>query len=124
MRAKYANRLAGLDQQRLVALEPPERGDDGVVAFPIARRTADAAVDDELVRALGHIRVEVVHEHSQRRFGKPAFCRALRAPGSADGASGVDASHRDLRSECVAKARQAFSTSVSAARIAVAFEGS
>ena len=49
--AEDADRLARLDEQRLVVLEPAQRRDDAVEALPVARRPADAAVDDELARA-------------------------------------------------------------------------
>ena len=49
--AEHADRLAGLHQQRLVVLELAQRRDDAVEALPVARGAADAAVDDELVRA-------------------------------------------------------------------------
>src|SRR3546814_7711208 len=34
---------------------------------------SDAAIDDELVRRLGDIGVEIVHQHPHRRLGEPAF---------------------------------------------------
>ena len=52
--------------------------DDRVEAFPVAGRLADAAVNDEVLGTLGHLGVEVVHDHAQRGFGQPALCRQLR----------------------------------------------
>ena len=57
--------------------------DDRVERLPAARGAAGAAVHDEVVRVLGDLRVEVVHEHPQRRFLLPAAsssapCRAAR----------------------------------------------
>ena len=49
--AEHADRLAGLHQQRLVALERRRVVDDAVEALPVARGAADAAIDDELARA-------------------------------------------------------------------------
>src|SRR5262249_27261533 len=69
---EHADRLARLHEHRLVVAEAFERGHDGVVALPVARRLADAAVDDELLGALGHFRIEIVHEHPQRRFLLPS----------------------------------------------------
>src|SRR5205807_9062183 len=43
-----------------------------VEAGPVAGRVAGAAVDDEVLRAFGHLGVEVVVQHAQRRFGRPA----------------------------------------------------
>src|SRR3546814_13795975 len=34
---------------------------------------SDAAIDDQLVRRLGDIGVEIVHQHPHRRLGEPAF---------------------------------------------------
>ena len=75
VRLEHAHRLAGLDQQGLVGLEALQRFDDAVEAFPVARRAADAAVHHEFLGPLGHRRVEIVHEHAQRRFGEPAARR-------------------------------------------------
>jgi hypothetical protein len=50
-----ADRLARLHQQRLVGLEVPQRRDDAVEVLPGPRRAPDAAVDDQLVRVLGHV---------------------------------------------------------------------
>ena len=61
------------------SLEPLERLDQHVVAAPVARRPADAAIDHELLRALGDLGVEVVHQHPKRRLGLPA-ARAQRLP--------------------------------------------
>ena len=64
-----------------------ERGDDAVEALPVARGAADAAIDDELAGPLGNVRIEIVHQHPQRRFGQPALgveLRAARRPNDAD----------------------------------------
>ena len=59
------------------AFERAQRGDDAVEALPVARGAADAAVDHQLVRLLGDLGVEVVHQHAQRRLGQPALGREL-----------------------------------------------
>jgi hypothetical protein len=82
--AEHAHRLAALDQQRLVTFEPPQRLHDALVAIPVARRLAGAAVDDQLVRPLGDGRVQVVHQHAHRRFLVPAQAAQLRAPRGRD----------------------------------------
>ena len=89
--AEHADRLAGLHAQRLVGLERGERRDDAVEALPIARGAADPAIDDELVRLLRHLRVEVVHEHPQRRLGEPAPGSELRSARRADIAGIIEA---------------------------------
>ena len=73
MGTEDADGLPGLNQQRLVGFQALERRDDRVVALPVARGFADAAVDNKLVRALGNLRVEIVHQHAQRRLGEPAL---------------------------------------------------
>ncbi len=70
---EHANRLAGLHQQGLVVVQLLEGLDDRIKALPVARGAADAAVHHQLLGVLGHVRVEVVHQHAQRRFGQPAL---------------------------------------------------
>ena len=77
--AEHAHRLARLDQQRLVGLQRAQRRQDRVEAVPVARRLADAAVDDQRVRVLGHLGVEVVLDHAVRRLDQPVAARDLGA---------------------------------------------
>ncbi len=84
MRAEHTDRLAGLHQQRLVGLQFAQALYDGVEAVPVARRPADAAIDDQLFRLLGHLGVEIVHQHPQRRLGGPRFSRNFGAAGAAN----------------------------------------
>src|SRR5690606_15880576 len=79
-----ADRLAGLDEKRLVDLEIAQGGNDAVERIPIAGGLADATIDDEIVRALGDVRVEVVHQHPQRSLGEPALRSELGAARRAD----------------------------------------
>ncbi len=97
MGAEHADRLAGLHEQRLVALEAPQRRDDAIEALPVARRPADAAIDHELARLLGDVGIEIVHQHAHRRLGQPALGREVGAARRADHAHVVDACH-DVRS--------------------------
>ena len=106
VRAEHADRLARLHQQRLVAVELAQGCDDAVEALPVARGAADAAVDDELARLLGHFGIEVVHEHAQRRFGQPALGGDAPCRGGADAAGIVDAGHAGLELPSSAKRRQ------------------
>ena len=87
--AEDADRLARLDEQGLVVLEPLQRLDDGVVALPIARGAADPAVDDQALRVLGDLVVEVVHQHPHRGLGGPALGHDLAAAAGADVAAVV-----------------------------------
>jgi hypothetical protein len=52
---EHADRLAGLHQQGLVALQPPQRGYHTIETFPVACRPTDAAIDDKLPRPLRHL---------------------------------------------------------------------
>ena len=83
MRTENADRLSGLHEQGFVSFQFAQRLHDAVERFPVARGTADAAVNDKLIRSLGHFRIEVVHQHAQWRFGQPALSaenRAARRP--------------------------------------------
>ena len=82
--AKDADRLAGLHHQRLVFVEIAQRCDDLVEIGPGAGGAADAAVNHQFVRVLGHFRIEIVHQHAKRRFGHPGFCGEFSAAGGAD----------------------------------------
>ena len=70
---EHADWFARLNQQGLVFFQITQGGDDHVEVFPSARSAADAAVNHQFVRIFSHIRVQVVHQHAQRRFGQPAF---------------------------------------------------
>ena len=72
-----ADRLAGLDEQRLVVAEPAKLADDGVERLPAPRGAARPAVDDEVIGVLRDLRIEVVHEHPQDRFLLPAAAGQL-----------------------------------------------
>ncbi len=71
--AENANRLARLHQQGFVFIECLEGRNDAVEIVPGAGSAANAAIDHQLMRTLGHIGVEIVHQHAQRRFGQPAL---------------------------------------------------
>jgi hypothetical protein len=86
VRAEAPDGLARLHEQRLVVPELLELADDHVEGRPRARRFAGAAVDDEVVRPLGHLGVEVVHQHPQRGFLLPAAAAQGRSAWSAHGA--------------------------------------
>ncbi len=79
VRAEHADRLAGLDQHRLVVAEAPKGAYQRVERLPRPRRTARAAVDHEVVGPLGHVRVEVVHQHPHRGLLRPAPAGEVRA---------------------------------------------
>ena len=86
MRLEHADRFARLDQQRLVLIEFTQRLQDGFEAIPVARRLADAAVDDQCVRVLSNLRVQVVLHHTVRRFDQPVLAGEAGATRRADSA--------------------------------------
>src|SRR5690606_16018003 len=88
MGTENTDRLAGLDEQRLVGIEVAQGGDDAVERIPAPGGLADAAVDDEVIRALGDIGNGIVHHAPQRSVGKPALRWNLGAARRAD-SSGV-----------------------------------
>jgi hypothetical protein len=73
MGAEHADRLAGLHDEGFILVQILQRRDDTVEIVPGAGGAADAAINHQLMRALGHVRVEIVHQHAQRRFRHPAF---------------------------------------------------
>jgi hypothetical protein len=93
--AEHADRLSGLHEERLIVLQALEGRDDRVESLPRARGAAGAAVHDELVGALGHIRVEVVLEHAERGFLRPRDARELRPPRRSDDPA-RDGAHRSM----------------------------
>ncbi|KAG1539395.1 hypothetical protein G6F50_014514 [Rhizopus delemar] len=84
MGLEHADRLARLHQQGLVVVQVGERFDDLVIAVPIAGGAADAAIDHQFLGVLGHVRVEVVHQHAQGGFGQPALGRQFVAARGTD----------------------------------------
>ena len=73
-------------------------GDDGVEGLPVAGRLAGAAVDHEVLGALGDLGVEVVHEHAQGRLLLPALAGELRAAGGTNHAGPLRT--HDWRIDC------------------------
>ncbi|KYC08281.1 hypothetical protein AGQ53_22320 [Salmonella enterica subsp. enterica] len=61
MRFKYADRFARLNKQRFVRLQPGERINNSVIAFPVARGATNPAVDHQLMRIFRHVRIEIIH---------------------------------------------------------------
>ena len=67
--------------------------DDGVERLPAARRPPRAAVDDEVVGVLGHVGIEVVHQHPHRGFLVPAQAGDGGAGGRGNGFRMSEGSH-------------------------------
>ena len=90
VRAENADRLAALDEQRLVVVQRFQRRDDLVETCPVARGATDAAIDDERLRVLGDFRVEVVLQHAEDGFGQPALAVQFIAARGTDDAGRVE----------------------------------
>ena len=63
------HRFAGLHQQSLVIFQLAQRIQDGVKRLPVARRLPAPAIDDQLLRFLGDLGVQVVLDHAVSCFG-------------------------------------------------------
>ena len=86
-----AHGLAALHQQRLVVVQVLQLLHDGVEAVPVPGGLAQAAVDHQVLGPLGHLGIEVVHEHPQGRLLHPALAVQVRAAGRGeDGGVGGD----------------------------------
>jgi hypothetical protein len=75
-----------LDQKCFIVLERFQRRDDGVERSPVARSLPRTSVDDEIVGPFGDVGIEIVHEHAERGFLRPAFAadrRTARRPDDA-----------------------------------------
>ena len=83
--AEHADRLARLHEHRLVVAERAQRAAHRVEGVPRAGGAAGAAVDDEVVGALGDLGVEVVLQHPERGLLRPAPAAQLGAPRRTDG---------------------------------------
>jgi hypothetical protein len=66
------HRLARLHQQ-VSSSSSSRSAQDGVKRFPTARCLPPPAVDDQVLRPFGHLRVEVVLDHAVHGFGQPGF---------------------------------------------------
>ncbi len=79
------DRLARLDKQRFILFQVLERFEDGVECLPRARGFPASAIDDEVFRFLGHVRVEIVLDHAIGGFAEPVLAGELCPPRRTDG---------------------------------------
>ena len=86
MSFENSHRFSGLNQERLVVLQALEGFDDPVIAVPVAGRTSDPSVDDEVFRFFRDFRVKVVHQHPHRCLGEPALATELGSSWRTDAA--------------------------------------
>ena len=114
VRREDADGLARLHEQRLVRAELEQRADDRAQRIVRARRTTRAAVDDELLRVLGDLGVEIVQQHAQRRLRRPLARVQLRPARRADPRQ-IAAQRLDPRRERLGHAHRSSPTSASTA---------
>ena len=76
--------LSALHEKCFVILEPAKRLDDCVERFPVSRSFSCSAIDNQILRSFSHVRVEVVHQHPERRFLLPRFAGDLGPSERAD----------------------------------------
>jgi hypothetical protein len=93
VRPENGHRLARLHEQRLVVTEALQRTDDGPEALPVAGRLPRPAVDHKVLGTLGHLGIEVVHQHAQGRLLVPALAREIPPPRRPDGRSSSSVGH-------------------------------
>src|ERR671922_2150095 len=77
MRSEDRDRLATLNEECLVVLEASKRVNNRVKRRPITCRLSDATIDDEVLRTLRDLRIEIVHEHPERGFLLPPLAGDL-----------------------------------------------
>ena len=71
MRPQHTDGLPALHEQRLVLSEREQRADDRAQCVVVARSLPRTAVDDQVLRPLGDLGVEVVQQHSQGGLRRP-----------------------------------------------------
>ena len=87
MRLEDAHRLAGLHEQGLVIFQFAQGPDDGVEGFPGSGCFAAPPVDDQLVRQLGYVGIEIVHQHTQGCLLQPALTAQFGSTWRTNGSS-------------------------------------
>ncbi len=83
VRLEHADRLARLNQHRLVAPQALQRRDDRVERLPVARGPPGAAVDDQLVRLFRHVRDRGCSRASGARLPAASRGSGARVPRAA-----------------------------------------
>ena len=63
MRAEDADRLAALDEERLVLAELEQAADEGTKGLRVARGLPGAPVDDQILGPFCDLGIEVVEQH-------------------------------------------------------------
>src|ERR1044072_1203215 len=79
VRAKNRDRLAGLDQQGFIVFQRAQFTHNRVERWPVSRCLTSTPINDQLIRLLRDIGIEIVHEATQRGLLVPTFARQLRA---------------------------------------------
>src|SRR3546814_13178984 len=71
MSPEDADRLSRLDEQRLVALKALQGRDDALERLPIAGGLSDAPINDQILRPLGDLGIQVVNQPAEGGFRQP-----------------------------------------------------
>ncbi len=71
MRLKNPNRFPRLHKQGLVCIQIFQLLYDLVKIRPCPRCPANTAIHHQLMRIFGHIGVQIIHQHPQRRLAEP-----------------------------------------------------
>src|SRR5262245_34866602 len=79
VRPEFAHWLPGLHEECFIVSELAQRTNDCIESFPASGGAACSAINDQSIRILGNIRIEIVHQHSHRSFLMPAFAASLAA---------------------------------------------
>ena len=87
MRPENTDGLSGLDQKGLTFSESLQRSGDLIEITPGPRGTSNSTVDDEFIRVLCDLPVEIVVEHSEGCFRGPRQAVEVRADRAFDVAS-------------------------------------
>ena len=86
MGAESTYRLPRLHQQGLIVLQILEVAHNGVEGIPGSGRFPPAAVDNQLIRVLGDLGIEVIHQAAKRRLLQPTLGAKLGTTRSPHGA--------------------------------------
>src|SRR6185436_440656 len=81
MGSKNSDRLARLHQQGFIVFNGLQLANDRVETIPVARCLPSPTIDDEFVRLLSNIRIEIVHQTTQRGFLMPTLASQLCTAG-------------------------------------------
>ncbi len=86
---KHGDGFPALNDERFVIGQTAQLGDDRVERFPVPRRFSGSTVHHEIFGALGHVGIEIVHQHPEGGFLLPPATADLAAAWSAHDTAGL-----------------------------------